>query len=1284
MSKNQIIGGQLVNVEGMTVKGLRHMLSHDFKVKGLSALRKAELVRIAKHFFVSEVHVVKEVTVSGEEVTRFVPKFDEYKKEQETMKIKTTKQAFAKLSAQPHGKNIVAEVSAAMSAGNKLDAIVKAPENFIKTEHIPYVKDFASKYNVAFVTAPTREMGLVFVADLLTAESKLIEGAVQTVVKPRLELRAENAVMSTLSTNYVMVTRSEETGEMYTLSKEQAAHVVKFGQLKKDLSYDFEGVNYKRVRDLRYIMSMDYNLPILEGQKKLTAQQKLLQHSAVMNGVFFDFNGTMLKAEYFLASASEKRTVMGTHIVGKDAVEALHVLGMDMRQFAKYDGVKYTLDMTKAPTRFGLASTSTVPSTLVKIGNKVKEYENGDYALLGGTHTMKVTNDIYSYVKQGEYLAFDAANDKFIKLAASEVPFKRNVTDGLIFADASVQFALNAEFGKLISAEQVRITPATKGLVVFVPGLKEMVGHDLLAFESAVKGSYKTLLRTNPDFQVEFRIAIFGKDASHDKKKTNIPYQMIQTLFNQEHLDALKDKLDVELEEAFKVYDDPNKLSEYLGTKTLDMYEDMADEDITEEQREHIEGTLVSMFTNFFYAGSFVMEDLYFKKRLLDIIENMIKAWTRGALPVDGHYRFMVTDVYGVMEAYRQGSRDIKFKRTTDFVEYDEKGNADIIVPSHVGIPANHVVMVDDEDKFFADNKEIVFQRNPKISMKETAKATGIITEDYFFARKEYPFAFNNLVFFSCHDFHVVKQGGADFDGDKTHASMDPVLVNAVKELPALLDLTLIDGEFIEGCPWQPDVKSEAEYTFVNDQGHIVTQVCEYNVFDTEGTQANKGFKASFTDADYTPEFARQLHELSKVFVLRSLEPNRIGELTDYATKLLAAISRLEWSLSHNVTVDGEVLDADMRNMYKQEIEAMDVMVDKLRLAQGFEIDRPKHGGAFWNEMNLDFIVKPEAFPRFASSTRMVNGRPVTSYDSLEWHKAGKSMNSLTLKAGQVYPSLMQELRAHVLFQFATKVKARFNELNPALDSHNLIARFAPHANVYDHNVVEWISKQLTNIFRAYGEAQRHIMEVRKQYEAQHEMMNFASKHEAELHNRKMKFELSKLQEQAITAARSQVKALPFDAETIAYVAYAKKYREYRHDKAQTVGAGLSFPWVVCQEGMLKLVEKVSGKTNSLVKLQPIEPAEVKIRFGAFTVSNDKVARAFASSAKAGVVYEVDQTTGYYLPFVYVAGERVGVLFEDYTYYFTGAEKFVFTFKDVNVTAKSASFTLTNIVRYQG
>lgn len=1278
MSNNQIISIVTKSVEEVSVKALKQLLSGEFGVTRLSSkqLKKAHLVRIAEHYDVTGVKVVREKNNEGTELLKVKAVFENVPVNKEGKKVKTTKQALAVL-AHKEGQSVVTDVISVMASGVKLSEICKSPEDYVQLSHVASMNRFKKDFNPYYVTIPTRESALVFEAALTDASLEKVDGTMRAVVEPKLALRSQNHVIDTLAKKYAFICNNPTTGEIEVMDADTIRKIKHLGATLEDGSIMHDNVKYKRVRDMRYIVSVDYNLTPEGEDGKMTRDQSFLQTKAVLDGLYFLLNGKYVRYEYFMASASERRTVMGTHIAHLDAIDALHSLGMDFRQFAKYKNGVYTLDMIKSPTRFGLASTSSVSSSLIKIGSTIEEYANGEYALVGGTHSMMVASDIFAYVKEGKYLAFDAENDKFIELDAAEVPFKRNVTDGLVFADYTIQAAIAAEFGKTISAEQVRITPATKGLVVFVPGLKDMVGHDLLAFESATKGDYRTLLRNNPELEVEFRIAIFGKNAKDDKKKTNIPYQMLQTM--NLDLNSVLAQLDKEIDSAFEVYDNPERLADYLGTKSIELFQDVAEDELTDEQREQLDNTLTSMFTNFFYAGDFVMKDPYFKKRLLDIIENIIRAWTQGAMPVDGHYRFMVTDVYGVMESYKMAKYAREFGYASEFLDAD----GDMIVPSHVGIPADRVVMVDDEDKYFVEGKEIIFQRNPKISMKETAKATGYVNRAYYEARKKYGFAFNNLVFFSCHDFNVVKQGGADFDGDKCHASMSPILLDGFKEMPALLDLTFKDGEYVEGCPWQP--KTEASFDFFGSAYRSDVVV--------DGKQFNDEFKVMFTDADYNMDFARQCHELSKVFVLRSLEPNKIGSLTNFASQLLAGISRLQYGLSNNVNVETyALLSVEEREEYEREVEMMEFQVDKLRLAQGWEIDRPKHGGAFWKYFNLAFIADPEygneaLYPKYVSELKRTKTGTVRVYSKMEWMKAVKTRKSLEIQDGQQYFSFMQLVRAHVIFKFNNEIVNRFEEMNPTEDANNLIYDFAPHANVYDLGVVEAIQKMLVPVFAEYGRGQMEIMQQEQQTAAQRDtVIKNMPRSQVEKYDRANKIKFQQKRSHVINTARSQIKALPFDEATVAYVAYAKKYREYRPSKAAGAASGLSFPWIVCQDGMLELVSRVSGKSIQHVKTELVVPAPVTFRFRTNpALSVEQVNAVFASADRGAVFYHVDENTGNYLPFVYVNKVCVGHLFDDSTYYFTGSERFVFYPQAVKVTSKSASVTVrpeVGIVRH--
>src|SRR5690606_28089749 len=103
-----------------------------------------------------------------------------------------------------------------------------------------------------------------------------------------------------------------------------------------------------------------------------------------------------------------------------------------------------------------------------------------------------------------------------------------------------------------------------------------------------------------------------------------------------------------------------------------------------------------------------------------------------------------------------------------------------------------------------------------KITFGETALATTIITEEYAKAHEKFPMAFTNLAVASVHDFNTFKQGGADNDGDTTFATTEPAIVEAViknnDKFPALLDLSLVDGEVVEGCPFENPNMDKTEF----------------------------------------------------------------------------------------------------------------------------------------------------------------------------------------------------------------------------------------------------------------------------------------------------------------------------------------------------------------------------------------------------------------------------------------------------------------------------------------
>lgn len=246
-----------------------------------------------------------------------------------------------------------------------------------------------------------------------------------------------------------------------------------------------------------------------------------------------------------------------------------------------------------------------------------------------------------------------------------------------------------------------------------------------------------TLLQNNPDYEFEFRVANFGHNAKDGKKVISAPYQAILT--GNYNFDELIKNLDEELDEVFKIFNTPEKLADYMGTKSLEIYEKLSDDELDDKARDHLDSTLVSVFTNYFFAGEFVIEDVYFKQRLVDIVKNIIKPWLAGSVPLRGHYRYMVTDAYAVLQVMNVAKHNRHMGEDNPYMDGE-----DVIVPEDLGIPANHIVMVDDDDKDFLVSVKDVTSRMPKMKPRgkgkfRIGKITDELDRNYMIIRLDLP-----------------------------------------------------------------------------------------------------------------------------------------------------------------------------------------------------------------------------------------------------------------------------------------------------------------------------------------------------------------------------------------------------------------------------------------------------------------------------------------------------------------------------------------------------------------
>lgn len=1217
-----------VAVKELKVKELKKVASI-LNLAGRSQWDKELLIYNIEKQYVTSVEVSEE---------GIVPIVNEIEKRKDRKRVKLMSEALVEMTrlAGEHGVanpySIIDEISKKMREGVKLGQMIEKPDAYgVSIEWVPTFRTVKSVYDFNIISVPTR--GAVAAIEVVIREGKIDEPTGMLRVKGKI-VRQNQSHLFDVTSNKKDYFKKQEDGTLHRVHRNEEGSTL--------------------MADGTHVVFADFVMPLEEGQTELTETQKQLQFVAMNGGLIIDVEGKEKYAEYMYQTPSQQRLVQSTFIADMDAVETLGKLGHDFRTYAKKQANgNWRIDMSKAIKRFGLSGTNTISSALVKIGKNIEHFDNGDLHLTGGTHTMRVTQGAYAFIKTGLYKAYDDATKKFITLDAKEYARKLASGDGQVFCDETVYNALVAEFGLDTSAWQIRITPFTKGLMIFVPELKNLYGADIVAFDTAVKGNYETLIKNHKDFDIELRVALFNKPARMAKKYTNIPYQFVNTL-PLGHT-AYIEMVDSHLDRAFELYENPKLMAEYLGLNILSDLEEMNEEDLSDEQREYAKNTLVSRFTEFLYSGEFTMKDPMMKKYAKDIIENVIKQWSYGAVPVEGHYRFMVQDPYAIIEtklAYDECEAQGVFNPYKD-----DKG--DIIIPSHIGISADRVVMIDDNDEFMMDGKDVVCNRNPKISFGETALVKTYVSETYMRAHKVFKKAFVNTVIFSVHDFNTFKQGGADNDGDTTFAMTEPAIVKAVVEnihrFPAILDITFKDGEFIEGCPYSNPKMDKNE------------------------------FVREFSDKEYKNGMARELHELSKTYVLRGLEPNDIGLLTNYATKILDAVTKLTIAVNDNIALDGSVLTVELEKTYKAEIVKYLHMVDILRMVQGWEIDKAKHGGYYKLFMDLSFIQEQNYFPFYATELDREGKNRV--WFTPDWMTARKGRND-----GKKTGSLIQRIRDHVVARFESEIKEKFENLDPASSDNNIAVELANAIQKPAH--YDDVIKAVRTVRGEYTRGMIKAIEYRNENMMKLELFTHHANGKVVTEVEKLHYasiienRFSSLMDVAVTTTQARMSALEVElnvhSAVLGLAAYEIVYadnnninRNVKEQKDPTVG--LSFPWSGAKYQLMSAVRLVSGKDMRFTNIEKVEASGVKINIGSLTTDAEWIKNTVLGTGKvyiqnAPINEEGNPLNGFHV-FKAMVLQRddegklaffvIGYVFANKAHAFSGHDKWEVNVKDV-------------------
>lgn len=525
-----------------------------------------------------------------------------------------------------------------------------------------------------------------------------------------------------------------------------------------------------------------------------------------------------------------------------------------------------------------------------------------------------------------------------------------------------------------------------------------------------------------------------------------------------------------------------------------------------------------------------------------------------------------------------------------------------------------------------------------------------------------------------------------DFDGDKSMLILEKFIVDAVakrKDDPATLDISYRkheDGsiEFIEGCPFKGDTV-------------VAPSLADFGLVEGKDYVSQKGYSVEFTKEQWdNKKLSRGLHDLSKRYMTRTLEQNRIGIMTNYATKLLDAVRSCTYMIQERVDfITGRALsDEDIANM-KSHISYMKHLVRLIRLLQGWEIDRPKHGGAY--EAHVDLSWESNV-PYFASvrdpetGEQVVNKLGNTMWLTPEW------MSARSGKKGVNTGSVISRIRDAVVSEFEEKIVKEFKSIDVLEGGNNLLGDFAKHIQLPEEGStlhyavasnVRAIKKEysltLSEAFSRH-EAQMKQLELMNLTPVQRDVM--VSDYDVQL--KEALTSAADLSNEKMTALESELNLSP---EVIGYFAYFVTYTQSEKIKTNQKHGydptrGLTFPWTGATNQLLAAVATVSQQVTKVPQLKPVKRQPATTRFK--LVNSDTNTLSIVQNAKVFAVWiKEDPFTKNLLHHVYVGKNLVGHLYADKIFPYTGCDKFIVKHSDVEVKNTSVSFTAHEITPVQ-
>jgi hypothetical protein len=530
---------------------------------------------------------------------------------------------------------------------------------------------------------------------------------------------------------------------------------------------------------------------------------------------------------------------------------------------------------------------------------------------------------------------------------------KEKIENGNNVTDGSGYF--NHAFGTLLEAHgvldtavqgfQFRINPAQKGFMGRHDEFVAALGVDIVLFASATKAAVHHEWFTKQTF----RFAVLNKTNHAPDSFKALPSSVVQNLMldmkeGKEILDELREKAFAHAKKSFSD-------------------QQAASLDATEEEAEVDETLFGSAKTR--KAQPLLIHDRYHREGIAKELRKSLRKQNEGYVFLEGtRTLYLMCDPIAVLNALQDGN-----------VVLDDKGfmAAIIIEEKHCEIGKGKVVVANLEKGKLgtAMEGEALVNRAPQQDEAEVLLVEMTATPKYKNALKSGHFM--GMILLSAMDWSAAQISGADFDGDFAFLVLVKLIVDYFKKYvkkhnvkPKLNKWVRIENGHIElgdGCPFK-GIKNVTEADRYARHSDWITKdlgLQEYaGKFEVYEDRKKGTFHAEF----HVDMPARVCNEIVAHFnpkiIQRSLTLNDIGilanrlmlmqELKAYYTTLLEEIKETKSldAIKTLITKDyvGDTVPKAVA-YFNGAIKQIDKLKNTTQIAAWYEIDAPKHGGAY-------------------------------------------------------------------------------------------------------------------------------------------------------------------------------------------------------------------------------------------------------------------------------------------------------------------------------------------------